>query len=101
MNDVMVLTIYDGNDEVLKTLRRSFVPWRLLKRAVMLAGKIDLAHPETMTAETVDDLAMLVVDAFGGQVTLEEIDNGADLGQMLAVMTAIMSIARGRTGNPT
>jgi len=50
----------------------------------------------------VDALAALVVEAFGGQFTVDQLNDGADIGEMLTVLNLIVSKARtGMGGNPT
>lgn len=93
------LVIYDENDEPKVTHRRLIVPWGLLKRAIRLSKDI---HSDTddMTEEDVDALNAFVVEFFGGKFTIEELENGADLEEVLAVFNQIVAKARG-TLNPT
>jgi hypothetical protein len=93
------LTLYDPEtDEVIQTYTRSFVPWKLLKTAVRLSTALD-KHPEEMTEEQIDELAQLVVDVFGERFSLEQVTNGADLTEMMAVITQIIAKARGSVPN--
>ena len=95
----MKLTLYDPvSDEVIKEYSRSFVPWRLLKQAIRLSDKLD---PESLDEETIDELAALVVSVFGDQFSVQELNEGADLGEMMAVLTAIVNRAGASMPNPT
>lgn len=98
MTAPMVIHIYGDDNEVKKTVNRSFVPWKLLKEAVKIAAHL---KPEEMTDEDVDALAGLVVAVFGDQVTVEELNNGADISEMVAVLNQIVAIASGGMPNPT
>ncbi|OGO35672.1 MAG: hypothetical protein A2W35_05370 [Chloroflexi bacterium RBG_16_57_11] len=97
------LTLYGPNDEIAGEHSRSFVPWKLLKRAIHLSKSFDA---EEMSEEDLDSIAQLVVDFYGGQFSLEQLENGADAGEMMAVIEAIvakagqMSGANGADPNP-
>lgn len=84
------LKIYGKNNEIVKTLERVFIPWKILKKAVSLSENLDT---ENMSEKDVDSLAEIVLTVFEDQVTLEELDNGADLDDMLSVVTQIVTIA--------
>lgn len=93
------ITLYDENSEPVHTYTRSFVPWKLLKAATKLAKGLD---PRDLSEGDVDALAALVVEAFGGQFTVDQLNDGADIGEMLTVLNLIVSKARtGMGGNPT
>lgn len=98
------LTLYDPEtNEALKTYSRSFIPWEILKRAIRLQKSLNI---QDMSEDNVDELASLVVAVFGDQFTLEQVNKGADIGEMAAVMQAVVTRAsqfvQGRSnGNPT
>jgi len=95
----MVIMLYDPEtDEVRATYSRMFVPWKLLKLAVRLAKTLDV---EDMTEENMDDLAGLVVEVFGNKFSVEEVNNGTDVGEMMTVLYTIIAKARGAMPNPT
>jgi hypothetical protein len=99
MKTPMVIHIYGPDDEVLQTFTRTFVPWRLLKLAVRLNQTLD---PKNMTEADMDALTGLVVAVFGDRFTVEELNNGADTGEMVAVINQIVAVANGgMMGNPT
>lgn len=83
------ITLYSDHDEVKKTYTRSIIPWRVLKKAVRLQT-LDAGH---MTEEDVDSIAALVVEAFGDQFTLDELNSGAELGEMMTVLATIVTRA--------
>jgi len=95
------ITLYDNDNEVVKTFTRTFVPWKLLKRAVKLVKVFgNDFDPDNMKESDIDELAALVVDAFGGQFTIDQLNDGADLGEMMTVLTGIMASAQGTVPNP-
>jgi hypothetical protein len=97
----LVITLYDPEtNEVVKEYTRTFVPWKLLKRAVKLSKSIGNFQAEDLSDEVVDDLAALVVDTFGNQFTTDQLNDGADLGEMMSVLTGIMTSAQGTVPNP-
>jgi hypothetical protein len=85
------LKLYGSDDEVKATYHRSKIPWGLLKKAVRLAN-LNL-NPDSLSEEDVDAIAGLVVEVFGDQFTIEDLDAGADLNEMLAVVQAIVKRA--------
>lgn len=95
----IVLTLYDPEtDEIKAEYSRSFIPWKLLKKAVSLSEQL---NTENMGEETVDQLSELVVEVFGEQFSVQELEEGADLGEMMTVLMAIISRAGALMQNPT
>ena len=98
-NTPIQITLYDpANNEEIKTFTRTYVPWKLLKKAAALSDQVDF---DNVKPEDLDLIAMLVVDTFGGQFSLEEVDNGADVNEMIAVIQNIVARAKGISLNPT
>lgn len=91
MNAAITINLYGLNDEIKKTFTRSIIPWGILKKAVKLSK--DLKDGDAISDEEVDALAQFVVDVFGDQFTLDELNDGADLGEMMTVMKNIMTRA--------
>ena len=97
----LVITLYDSEtNEVVKEYTRTFVPWKLLKRAVKLSKSIGVFDSDNMSEDVIDELAALVVDTFGNQFSVDELSNGADIGEMMTVLTGIMASAQGISPNP-
>ena len=97
------LTLYDPEtNEVVQTFTRSFVPWGILKRAMRMYKRMDA---DDMNEEDLDELAALVVAVFGDQFTVEQVTAGADVGEMLTVVQAVLARASkfvsGKSENPT
>lgn len=98
MAKAMQITLYGDDNEPRETYSRLFVPWKLLKRAISLAENM---KDGKLTDESIDDLAGLVVDVFGNKFTVEDLNQGADVGEMMAVLTAIVGRASGQgQGSP-
>lgn len=97
------LTLYGPSDEVISEYSRTIVPWKILKRAVRLSKELD----ETDLKEAdLDSLAQLVVDFYGNAFGLEDLENGADVAELLSVLQAIIAKASAiaapvGTTNPT
>jgi len=87
----MQITLYGDNDEPIGVHTRSIVPWGMLKRAIRLAGKLE---KDQMTEELIDELAGLVVDVFGNKFTVADLNNGAEMSEMLTVLNAIIGKAQ-------
>lgn len=103
MPEPIKLTLYGENDEEIKTYERRIVTWGLLKKASRLAGQMDGGAEGTEGAEAlVSEVSQFVVEVFGGQFTVEELEAGADLGEVMAVLQAIVSRASSLVkANPT
>jgi len=96
---LLQITLYGEDDEVKASYSRSFVPWAVLKMAVRISKTLDINNP---SEEDIDALAGLVVEAFGGQFSVDELSKGADISEMLAVMTTIIAKAQlNMPANPT
>lgn len=94
----MQITLYDpATNEVKATHSQLFVPWKLLKAAIQISKNLD---PENMTKEDADALAGLVVETFGNRFSIEDLNNGADVSEMVAVLNTIIAKASGGIANP-
>jgi hypothetical protein len=93
----MVIRLYDVENEY-EEFTRLFVPWKLLKVAVRLSKELTL-DPDNISEEDADALASLVVEVFGNQFTIEDLNEKADISDMISVLQTIVSKATG--SNPT
>ncbi len=99
---ILRLTLYGPNDEVSGEYQRSRISWGVLKQAVRLSKMLDQRKAEEMEEGDIDAIGQLVVEAFGGQFTTEDLDAGADIGEMIAVIQAIVARAGALVAaNPT
>ena len=85
------LSFYNAENEKEKTFIRSFVPWKLLKKAI----KLQHLDKENLTEEDVNAVSELVVAVFGDQFSVEDLEDKTDIGEMLSVVTAIVAAANG------
>lgn len=99
----MQITLYDPEtDEEKGTFSRAFVPWKLLKAAIRLQKDIDLENLANLKEEDVDKLTGLVVEVFGNRFSIDELNEGADISNMVAVLNQIVAKASGNLPrNPT
>lgn len=87
------LKLYDENDEVKGEYRRSFVPFRVLKEAFKLRKWLKgMEDFENLDQEVLDDLARFVTAFFGNRFSVEELWDGAEVSEVLNVITQIMSV---------
>lgn len=95
------ITLYDADDEVIQTYTRSVVPWGILKRAVKMAKRlnVDMEDISNLNEEVIDELAGLVVIIFGDKFSIDDLDKGADISDMVAVIQQIVSKAGGLVPN--
>jgi hypothetical protein len=93
----LAISLYNNDNEVVATYTRTFVPWKLLKRAIKLMQNFDASK---INESDIDELAALVVDVFGNQFTVDQLNDGADVGEMMSVLTGIMASAQGTVPNP-
>jgi hypothetical protein len=63
----------------------------VLKKALRLQKSF--TNPEKVGPEELDDLAALIVLAFGDRFTIEQVDNGANVNEMITVMQQIIARA--------
>lgn len=95
----MQITLYDQNSETRATFSQGFVPWRLLKAAVVLSKSLDMNN---MTEGDVDALAGLVAETFNNRFSIQDLNDGADISEMITVLNQIIGKATGTMpGNPT
>lgn len=95
-------TLYGDEDEVLSTHSRARVPVAFAERAIDLSG--DLSGDNLNQAQLMA-IYQIVVDFYGGKFTIEDLRKGADLGELIAVITAIAARAmellpKGTSPNP-
>ena len=89
MTERITLTLYDANDEPVKTLSRSGIRWSMLKRIVRLDDVLEESgSPEERLEVIIDAVASM----FEGQATLEEIESGCNYDEAIACFRQIMAM---------
>jgi hypothetical protein len=95
------LKLYDEENEEKAVYRQSFIPFRLLKEAFKLQQWTkDLQDPQNVSPEVVDNLGDFVVAFFGNKFTRDELMDGAELDEVMAVITQIVSKIDNPNPNP-
>ncbi len=92
------ITLYDSEDAPIKTYTKSIVPWGVLKKAIKLAKNLDT---NSMDEAKLDELTAFVVAAFGDRFSMEDLEKGADISDMMNVLQMIVAKAGGLSANPT
>lgn len=87
------ITLYTEGDEKKATHQRLIVPWGFLKRAVRLSKSI--GDGQNIEEAQIDEIGDLVVEFFGGAFTREELEAGADVGEIMTCFKSIVAKARG------
>ena len=112
------ITLYGTDNEVVGEFERAVIPWGLLKRAIRLSETINAANEPQAEPEPSDWIgrfkrwlhrndrqvsgeeqmmnliAEFVVDVFGGRFTVQQLDEGAEIGEMMSVLQAIITRAQ-------
>lgn len=98
-NTPIKITIYEANDEIKKEYSRTTIPWGVLKKAIALTKAID---KDDVGEADIDAIAGLIVEAFGNQFGIQDLDAGADINEMMAVLENIVARAGALVkANPT
>lgn len=103
------ITIYKGKpdqpsedfdpNEIKREYSTPIIPWGVLKKAASLTQSLD---QENVTEEDMDNISALIVEAFMHQFTAQDLEAGADFGEMLTVLQAIVTRASSLVkANPT
>jgi hypothetical protein len=96
MSQPLVLNLYDEDSEITKTCSRSFVPWKMLKKAVKLYKLLGKKGIDEYEETDIDALTSYIIEVFPGQdLTVEILDEQAAIPEMMNVIKTIMSNARG------
>lgn len=98
MGSPMVINLYGEEGELIKTVTQTFVPWKMLKSAAKLAATLNKDEP---TEEDIEGITNLVVSVFQGKVSPKELDDGAELTEMMAVLRQIIATSKTINLNPT
>lgn len=107
------ITLYDPEtQEVKRECKQNVITFAMLTSAVQLQEALEdipekkrrwwWQKPISQEQAQIDALLDLVVEFFGNQFTVQELREGADVGEVMAVLTAIIARAGAIvTANPT
>ncbi len=88
------LTLYNPEtNEVARELSRVYLPWKLLKTCVELNEAHKLDSEASLTSDSIEILESLVCEVFNNQITPKDLQDGADMVEVLTVYNAIMTRA--------
>ncbi len=94
------ITLYGDDNEEKATYSQYFIPWRMMKEAVKLTKKAEkFGDVSKIDEETLDDISNFVVALFRGKFTKVELENGAEITEVITVMTQV--VAKISSQNPT
>jgi hypothetical protein len=85
------IRLYNSENEP-TVYTRSIVTWGVIKKAMRMSKRF--TKPEDTNEEDLDSLSALIVEAFGDRFSMEDLDKGADVGEMISVMMNIVARAQ-------
>lgn len=101
MADPIKITFYNSDDSVKAEYSKLRIPLGLVDIALDLSENQD---PKS-DRETWAAIKAFIVEVFGGQFTLDELNQGADLGDMMSIFNMIVAkinnVSRNFNPNPT
>lgn len=92
-SNAIKITLYSDGDEKKSDYQRLIVPWGFLKRAVRLSKS--LGKKNEVGEAQIDEISDLLVEFFGNKFTREELEAGADVGEIMACFNSIVARAKG------
>lgn len=108
------LTLYDADDTEIETYERSRIPWGILKKAIALQTKVKQAETkeeakqwwqiwkkdeETSTEDAqILAISQFVVELFEKKFTVRQLEEGADVSEVMAVFRAVLARANAAVG---
>lgn len=93
---LIVLNLYGEDNEQIRVCTRTFVPWKMLKKAVTLNKQIGKKKIDDFEESDMDALTSYIMEVFTGQgLTVDILDEQTDITEMMNVVKAVMSKARG------
>ena len=107
-SNLISLTLYGENDEVVRELKRSFIPWGILEFAIDLQEEfagIEVAEDgslQNIGREQIERLTEFVIFIFGDSVSADELKKQASLVDMFSVFRQVFAMVSGiMKTNPT
>lgn len=92
LKEPIKLTLYDENNEEAATYSCMFIPWGMLKKALSLQA-FTANGTENVDESIIDAMGQFVCDLFKNKFTNEDLEKGADLTDVIAVVNAVVGYA--------
>lgn len=86
------ITLYDEKDEPIQAYSISVVRWGLLKQAIKLSKQVNQKDAE-IGEEAMDAISAFVCRLFGDKFTPSQLDNGADISEIMNAFRAVINRA--------
>jgi hypothetical protein len=77
------------------------IRWGILKKVIRLTKSVDLSQPDELEEADLDVISGLIAEVFGNEISVKDLDDGADLSDMIACLQMIVAKASGIIQNPT
>ena len=107
-SNVIELKLYDENNEVIRTLTRSFIPWGILELALDIQDEfvnVKVAEdgtPQNIGRKQIERLTEFIIFIFGDSVSADELKKSASLVDMFSVFRQIFAmVSQMMEANPT
>lgn len=92
----IVLNLYDPeNQEITKTYTLTFIPWKMLKKAVRLSKSLSAKSMDQFEETDIDDITNFILGVFPNGLTVDVLDEQSDLSEMIDVIKGIINRTRG------
>ena len=92
----ITLTLYDKEtNEKIKTYTQIFVPWKLLKMGIRLNKRIGSKPIAELEETDIDELTNYIKAIFPVELTVDQLDEHADISEMMTVMQSVIGKAKG------
>lgn len=89
MESPIEITLYDENDEPVKTYTRTKIKWGMFKKALSLQNLDD----KNMSDEDFGKISGFVCELFGNQFSKKQLEDGADVSEIFAVFQSVFARA--------
>ena len=92
----IVLSLYDKEtNEKIKTYSQIFIPWKLLKLGIRLNKRIGSKPAAELEEADIDELTAYIKAIFPDELTVEQLDEHADISEMMTVMRSVIGKGHG------
>lgn len=82
------ITLYNDDDEPIKTYSKSVVRWGILKQAIKLAKSLE--ESEGFGDDDFDQISAFICRLFDDQFSMSELEEGADVSEIMSCFHAVV-----------